>query len=190
MSNTIAPAVDLIVNSFTRSPNLIQIGDSLTYTIVVTNSGPSPATFVTVASPLGDGTYVAGSGTATDSGIVSLQGSQVVASFATLAANSTATVTYALIPGAIGQYTATATINANETDTDTTNNTASVSTTVLDRVGTIEFSSTEYSAPENAGSATVTVSRVNGEGAARRFSTRPCRRTRLPVSTTHRSREL
>ena len=162
VSNTIAPAVDLIVNSFTTSPTLIQIGDSLTYTIVVTNSGPSPATVVTVTSPLGDATYVAGSGTATDSGTVSLQGSQVVASFATLAANSTATVTYALIPGAIGQYTATTMISASETDTDTTNNTAAVSTTVLDRVGTIEFSSTDYSAPENAGSATITVSRVNG----------------------------
>ncbi len=162
VSSTIAPAVDLIVNSFTTSPSLIQIGDSLTYTIDVTNSGPSPATAVTVTSPLGDATYVAGSGTATDSGTVSLQGSQVVATFATLAANSTAKVTYALIPGAIGQYTATTMISANETDTDTTNNTATVSTTVLDRVGTIEFSSTGYSAPENAGSATLTVSRVNG----------------------------
>ena len=37
-----------------------------------------------------------------------------------------------------------------------------MSTTVVDRVGTIEFSAAGYAVPENAGSATITVSRVNG----------------------------
>ena len=92
---TIAPAVDLAVAKFTASSNLIELGGKITYTLIVTNNGPSPATGVTVTSPLGSATYVAGSGTATDSGTVSLQGSQIVASFTTLAANSTATVIYA-----------------------------------------------------------------------------------------------
>ena len=64
----------------------MQIGDDLTYTIVVINNGPSPATAVTVTSPLGTGaSYVTGSGTVTPSGTVSLQGSSVVASLGTLA---------------------------------------------------------------------------------------------------------
>jgi len=37
-----------------------------------------------------------------------------------------------------------------------------VTTTVLDHVGTIEFSAASYAVPENAGSAKITVSRVNG----------------------------
>ena len=37
-----------------------------------------------------------------------------------------------------------------------------MTTTVLDRVGTIEFSAASYAVPENAGSATITVNRVNG----------------------------
>ena len=39
---------------------------------------------------------------------------------------------------------------------------ATVPITVLDRVGTIEFSAAGYAVPENAGSATITVNRVNG----------------------------
>lgn len=159
---TIAPAVDLSVTQFTATPEPIELGGKINYTLVVTNCGPSPATALVVTSPLGNATYVAGSGTVSPSGTVSLVGSDVVANVSTLAAGASFTVTYALVPSAFGTFNATTRVAANETDTDTSNNSASALTTVLDHVGTIEFSAGAYAVPENAASATLTVNRVDG----------------------------
>ena len=160
---TVVPNTDLAITQFTAAPKTVQIGDDLTYTIVVINNGPSPATGVTVTSPLGPGvSYVIGSGTATPAGTVNLQGSSVVASLGTLAQGASATVTFMVIPSLIATLTGSASVSSNETDLNTSNNSATVSTTVVDRVGTIEFSSTGYLVQENAGSATITVSRLNG----------------------------
>jgi len=162
-STTVSPAVDLAITQFTAAPKTVQIGNDLTYTFVVSNNGPSSATAVTVTSPLGTGvSYVTGSGTATPAGTVSLQGSNVVASLGTLATGASATVTFMVAPSKIGKLTGSASAMANETDTNMSNNSATVSTTVVDRVGTIEFSSAGYAVPDNAGSATLTVSRVDG----------------------------
>ena len=160
---TVLPTADLAITQFTAAPKTVQIGDDLTYTIVVINNGPYPATAVKVTSPLGAGaSYVTGSGTATPSGAVNLQGSSVVASLGTLAPGASATVTFMVVPSLIATLTGTASVTSNEVDTDTSNNSATVSTTVVDRVGTIEFSAAGYAVPENAGSATITVNRVNG----------------------------
>ena len=149
--------MDLRISSFTASPDPVEVGAKLTYSIVVTNNGPSPATSVKVTSPLGAGvSYVAGSDT------VSLQGSTVVASLGTLAPGDSATLSFTVTPGVIGSLIASASVSATETDTDPSNNSATVSTTVVDRVGTIELSSASYTVPESAGSATITVHRVSG----------------------------
>ncbi len=77
------PAVDLTVRSFTASPDPVVAGANLTYTSVVTNNGPSPATFVTLTSPLGATvSYVSAT---TTQGTVGLQGSVVVANLGALA---------------------------------------------------------------------------------------------------------
>lgn len=162
LSITVSPAVDLAITQFTAAPDPVQIGDNLTYTIVVTNNGPSTATGVTVTSPLGGATYLVGSGTVVPSGTVSLQGTNVVASLGTLAQGATATVNFIVNPTVIGQRTGSTSVSANETDINTSNNSATVTTTVLDLVGTIEFSAAGYIVMENAGSATITVNRVNG----------------------------
>ena len=154
------PAVDLRISSFTAAPEPVEVGANLTYTVVVTNNGPSPATGVTVTSPLGTGRELCAR--FGDRGTVSLQGSTVVASLGTLAAGDSATVTFMVMPSLVGTLTGSASVTSTETDTDPSNNSASVSTTVVDRVGTIEFSATSYAVPENAGSATITVNRVNG----------------------------
>jgi uncharacterized repeat protein (TIGR01451 family) len=49
----VSPAVDLMVSSFTAAPEPVVAGANLTYTAVVTNNGPSPATSVALTSPLG-----------------------------------------------------------------------------------------------------------------------------------------
>jgi uncharacterized repeat protein (TIGR01451 family) len=151
------PAVDLAVSSFAAAPGTVEVGANLTYTIVVTNSGPSPATAVTVTSPLGsDVSYVDGSGT------VSLRGSNVVASLGTLEQGASATVTFTVVLNSIGTLSASASVASNETDTNPSNNSASISTAVVDRVGTVAFGAGGYAVPENAGSATITVNRVSG----------------------------
>ena len=160
---TVLPTADMAITQFTAAPETVQIGDDLTYTIVVTNNGPYPATGVTVTSPLGAGvSYVTGSGTVAPSGTVNVQGSSIVASLGTLAPGASAMVTFTVIPGLVAILTGSASVTSNVIDTNTSNNSATVSTTVVDRVGTFEFSAAGYAVPENAGSAAITVSRVNG----------------------------
>ena len=157
------PAVALSISSYTAAPGTVQVNGELTYTIVVTNSGPSPATGVTLTSPLGTGaSYVAGSGSVSPSGSVTLQGLNVVASVPMLALGASATLSFMVSPSLVGTFTGAVSVTANETNLNTSNNSASVSTTVVDRVGTIEFSAAGYTVPDNAGSATITVNRVNG----------------------------
>ena len=102
-----------------------------------------------------------------------------MANLGTLAAGRSATVTFIVTPGLIGTLTTSASVTSAETDTDTSNNSATVSTTVLDHVGTIEFSSTGYAVPENAGSATITVNRVR-----RRRGTVTVDYTTVPINAT------
>ena len=157
------PAVDLAVSSFTATPGPVQVGGDVTYTIVVSNSGPSPATGVTVTTKLGTGAgYVAGSGSVSPSGSVTLQGSSVVAIVPMLAQGASATLTFTVSPGLVGTLTGAVSLAANETNLNMSNHSGSVSTTVIDRVGTIQFSAAVNSVPENAGSAAITVNRVNG----------------------------
>jgi uncharacterized repeat protein (TIGR01451 family) len=157
------PAIDLAVSQLSASPNPVVAGSGLAVTYVVTNNGPSPATNVRVVSPLlSTSVYVSGSGIATPSGTVSAQGSSVVATLGTLAAGASVTVSFAITPGAVGTLTTAASASGTEQDTNSGNNAASVTTTVLDRLGTIEFAAAAYSVNEDAGTATITVSRVQG----------------------------
>jgi hypothetical protein len=71
-------------------------------------------------------------------------------------------VTFVITPSAVGTLNSSASVTSAETDTDPSN-LAKVSTPVVDLVGTIQFGATTYAAPENAGWATITVSRVNGK---------------------------
>jgi uncharacterized repeat protein (TIGR01451 family) len=160
---TVLPDVDLAITQLTDSSQTVQIGDKLTYTIVVVNKGLSSATAVKLTSPLGTGvSYVTGSGTATPSGTVNVQSSSVVASLGTLPPGASATITFMVIPSLIATLVGSASATSYELDSEPSNNSATVSTTVVDQVGTVEFSTAGCAVPENAGTAKITVSRVNG----------------------------
>ena len=164
-ATTVKVPVDLAISQFTATPRTLQIGDNLTYTIVVTNNGIYPATTVALTSPLGAGlSYVTGSGKAAPSGTINLQGSSLEASLGTLAPGASATVAFTAIPSLIATLIGSAIVTSSkiDIDTDTSNNSATVSTTVVDRVGTIGISQSDYAVLENAGSGTITVSRANG----------------------------
>ena len=98
-----------------------------------------------------------------------------MASLNDLAAGASATVTFVVVPNVFGSLTATVKATSNETDTDPSNNSGSSTTTVLDLPGTIEFAVSSYVVAENAGSATLTVSRVLARGEPSRLTTRPKR---------------
>jgi uncharacterized repeat protein (TIGR01451 family) len=111
----------------TASPNPATVGASLTYRIILTNNGPSPATNATITDSL-----VAGP--AFVSAIPS-QGScsgttTVTCNFGNLAKGSSATANITVVPQAAGQLSNTVNAAASETDPDTADNSATTLTTV------------------------------------------------------------
>jgi len=112
-----------IVKTATPSPTVAS-GDTLTYTLQVTNNGPASATDVTVTDPLpSDVTFLSVNTTA---GTCSEAGGTVTCLLGTMAASpnptDTATVTILTLAGAPGVVTNTATVSADQSDPVLTNN--------------------------------------------------------------------
>jgi uncharacterized repeat protein (TIGR01451 family) len=126
---TIVPVVDLVVAK-SDNPDAVNAGGLLTYTVLVTNNGPSPATSVTLTDILP--TAVAfDSGSATQ-GTVTESSGTVTASLGTLASEASATVTLltTVANSASGTITNSASVVATETETNTANNSDTEPTTV------------------------------------------------------------
>jgi uncharacterized repeat protein (TIGR01451 family) len=130
------PAADLSVTK-TVSPNPVLTSQNLTYTLVVTNLGPSAASSVTVTDALPAGVSVvsaiATAGTCTNVGGI------ITCSLGNLASNAAATVTIVGTVTAASDITSiinTASVSATQFDPNPTNNAATVALTVyLDSVG-------------------------------------------------------
>jgi len=111
------------------STNSIMAGQILTYTLLVTNNGPRPATGVTLTDTLPPGVnlnfmkYSQGGCTVSNGVINCNVGGIAVGNFATM--------TFVVTPTTVGTITNKATVTANETDISPQNNTAAVVTTVV-----------------------------------------------------------
>ncbi len=111
----------------TDSPDPVTVGSNLTYTITVTNNGPSAANGVTVTDTLpANVTFVS---------VTPTQGScsgtsTVTCNLGPLANGANATVTIVVTPTIAGGLSNTAAVTAIETDPNTANNTATAVTTV------------------------------------------------------------
>jgi uncharacterized repeat protein (TIGR01451 family) len=114
------------------APDPVDVGDNLTYTLMVTNRGPSTAANVVVTESVPVGAVV--NSIATTQGVCD---TTVEFSFdcrlGDLAANATATITVVVTPDLDGPLTNVASVDSATSDPDTTNNSATVVTTVLRR---------------------------------------------------------
>src|SRR6202021_2984913 len=103
-------------------------GDTLTYTLAVTNNGPASATTVTVADTLPSAvTYISVS---TTTGTCSEAGGSVTCLLGTMANGGAAATTIVAIAGTPGVVSNTATVTADQTDPNPANNSSTQSETI------------------------------------------------------------
>jgi uncharacterized repeat protein (TIGR01451 family) len=126
-TTTVNAAANLSITK-TDSPDPILVGQNLTYTITVTNNGPSSATGVSMTDTLPGGvnfvSVTPGSPTCTQaSGIVSCN-------LGTLANGATSTVTIVVTPTVAGTINNTASVTSGVADPVSGNDSATTSTTV------------------------------------------------------------
>ena len=126
-SVTSEPQADLTLR-LADAPDPVQVGQVLTYTVVVTNNGPTRARDVTVTDVLPTGvTFVS----ATPSqGIATSAGGVLTARLGDLRVGQTATLQIMVRPTAVGTLSNTVTVRSAETDAEPQDNTATVTTTV------------------------------------------------------------
>jgi uncharacterized repeat protein (TIGR01451 family) len=126
-SAILSQSADLSVTK-TASASSVDVGGQITYTIKVSNAGPSPATATTLTDALpSQVSFVSATGTAG-----SCSGSSTVTcNIGTLAAGASATVTIVVNATTAGTATNTAKVSSALPDSNTANNTASVMTTIV-----------------------------------------------------------
>lgn len=118
---------DLLITK-TASPTTVFVGEDVTFTITVTNDGPSSATGVIVTDPLPAG--LAHVSSTSSQGFTSFAPNTVTANLGTLLPGQSATVTIVVRAEATGVFLNTATARSNMTDP--TPASATVVVTVLD----------------------------------------------------------
>ncbi len=123
--NTVIAVADLAVNQ-TSAPTLPLLGSLLTYTVTVTNNGPSAASGIVLTDTLPAGVTFSSA-----SAGCSPAGGGAVCSFAAILAGGTATATIGVVPNAPGQITNTVSATGAQFDPNTANNTQSASTMIV-----------------------------------------------------------
>lgn len=120
----VPPSADLSVLK-ADAPDPVALGSNLTYTLTIQNSGPLPATGVTVSDTLPNGVSFVSASTGCNP-----SGNTVTCNLGGLDAGGSTNVTIIVTANATGTITNTVTVSGNESDPDSANNTALAVTTV------------------------------------------------------------
>jgi uncharacterized repeat protein (TIGR01451 family) len=121
-----APRIDLQITK-SAAPNPANVGNQVTWTMVVTNNGPNNATGVTMADPVPAGlTFVS----ATSSQGSCTGGALVSCTIGNMNVGSSVTITLVTTAATTGTITNTATTVGKEQETNTANNSASAQVVV------------------------------------------------------------
>lgn len=121
------PTTELSIGLF-DSPDPALVGSTLTYSVSVTNGGPSSASGVFVTNTLPPSVVVQSAGAS--QGSASIIGNIVVLNLGSLTNGARATGSINVTPTALGTIQATARVAANQTDPIIANNTATATTVV------------------------------------------------------------
>ena len=123
-------SVDLSM-ALSDSPDPVIVNNPLTYTALVTNSGPAVATGVQLSLTLPNGTNFVSASTG-----CALSGSDVTCDIGNLASEAQVSRSIVLAPTLTGGMNILASVSANEADSNSANNQASAVTTVSAASGT------------------------------------------------------
>ena len=146
-ATTVNPAANLALTK-SDSPDPVLQGSELTYTLGVTNNGPSSASSVVITDTLPSGvTY--NSGLASQGSCVNTSGT-VTCSLGTIANGASATATIKVTPPSTGSITNQASVTSAVSDPVAANNTASAVTTV-DPVADLAITKTDSPDPVSSG---------------------------------------
>ncbi len=126
---SVSPSVNLAV-VLGASKQTVVMGEPVTMTASVKNTGPNPATSVVLTLPIGSN-LVFDSTNASD-GTSSLDGGQFVAQLGELDPGSSVQISLVVTPQTVGTITQTASVTAEENQLDPANETATTTVTVLE----------------------------------------------------------
>jgi hypothetical protein len=149
----VGPAGTDLAVTLMESPNPVNNGDTMSYTVTVTNNGPTAATGVNLNVQWGTAQFLS-----QNSGpVVCMQtGGPTMpisnCSIGNLAANGTATFTFDLKAVSAGTSTATASVSGNESDPASGNNSATTNTAVYPAADLAVLSVTDAPDPVSSGS--------------------------------------
>jgi uncharacterized repeat protein (TIGR01451 family) len=131
IARIIATSADLMIVK-TLDPNPPVAGESATYTLLVTNGGPSDASTVTVTDPLP--TQLLSPSVSSSQGSCTIVAGVLTCALGSMAATAQATITVTgtVEPGSAGQtMTNTATVSSTDPDPDPNNNQSTVSAVIV-----------------------------------------------------------
>ena len=125
----VPPSADLSV-VMTASPTSVSVDSDVTDTFTISNLGQEDASGVTATLPLAPGVSVISANSGSTGVTVTTTGGQVVATAATLAANTQIVVTVIVEPTIAGALSQTVTVSSDALDPNLSNNSSTTTTSV------------------------------------------------------------